>query len=353
MHLVRTGASLGNRVILASNADIALAELLDGERAAVDAVCETTFDEDPDDRPLLLEIPEWRVAILDLPSGELVGTMVWRPTSYGDKMSATAWNIGVRLVPSARGRGLSASAGRLLAQYLFATTTVDRVEANTDVANRPGQRGLENAGFHREGITRGVQLRDGKRRDLVLYSLLRSDLAAADEGVGERAILAHRDGIVLAEALPTDRDAVSAASDNAFALDTDPRPPPFAPPSIHRAAILDFDTGDLLGEISWHAVNYGGSLACAAWNIGIELVMTARGRGIGTTAQRLLAEHLFATTELDRVEAGTDIDNLAEQRALEKAGFHRDGVIRGAQLREGRRRDMAVYGLLRTDLQPA
>jgi RimJ/RimL family protein N-acetyltransferase len=352
MHLVRTGSPLSDRVILASTSDIALAELLDGEKAAVDAVCETTFDEDPDDRPLLLELPEWRVAILDVPSGELLGTMVWRAVSYGDKRSATAWNIGIRLVPTARGRSLSAAAGLLLAQHLFATTMVDRVEANTDVDNRPGQRGLEKAGFHREGITRGVQLRNGQRHDMVLYSLLRSDLAASGEAAGERAILAHRDGVVLAEALPTDRDTVSDASDNAFAVDPDPRPSLLPPPTVHRAAILDADSYDLLGAISWHPVGYGGTFACTAWNIGIELVVAARGRGIGTTAQRLLAEHLFATTEIDRVEAGTDIDNLAEQRALEKAGFHRDGVVRGAQLRDGQRRDMVVYGLLRSDLEP-
>lgn len=347
MHLVRTGAGLGDRTILASNSDIALAELLDGEKATVDACCETTFDEDPDDRPLLVEVPEWRVAILAVSSGELLGTMVWRPIPYGEARSATAWNIGIRLIPSARGRSLSADAAQLLVGHLFSTTEVDRIEANTDVGNVPGQRGLEKAGFHREGITRGVQLRAGQRRDMMLYSRLRSDVVLS---TSERAILAHRDGVVLAEALPGDRDSVSSLSDNAFALDPDPRPALSTPARIFRAAILDSDNCDLLGAISWHAVDYGGTLACTAWNIGIELITEARGRGIGTTAQRLLAEHLFATTEVDRVEAGTDIDNLAEQRALAKAGFHHDGTLRGAQLRDGQRRDMAVYSILRSDL---
>jgi RimJ/RimL family protein N-acetyltransferase len=102
--------------------------------------------------------------------------------------------------------------------------------------------------------------------------------------------------------------------------------------------------------VSWHAVSYGGGVSCAAWNIGISLLLPARGRGVGTVAQRLLVERLFATTELDRIEAGTDVDNLAEQRALEKAGFRREGVLRGAQLRGRVRRDVAAYGIIRTDL---
>jgi RimJ/RimL family protein N-acetyltransferase len=114
--------------------------------------------------------------------------------------------------------------------------------------------------------------------------------------------------------------------------------------------VLDVETGELLGGVSWHPVDYGGTVSCTAWNIGIALLPDARGRGIGTLAQRLLVEHLLATTELDRIEASTDVDNVAEQRALEKAGFRREGVLRGAQLRRGIRRDLAHYGLVRGDL---
>ena len=91
-----------------------------------------------------------------------------------------------------------------------------------------------------------------------------------------------------------------------------------------------------VGDLSWHAEGYGGNAGSVACNIGIDLVAEARGRGIGPVAQRLLAEHLFATTTVYRVEASTDVTNIAEQRALEKAGFTREGILRGAQYR-GRR----------------
>jgi RimJ/RimL family protein N-acetyltransferase len=83
------------------------------------------------------------------------------------------------------------------------------------------------------------------------------------------------------------------------------------------------------------------------------IVPEFRGQGYGTAAQRLLTGYLLATTTAHRVEAGTDVENLAEQRALEKAGFTRDGIRRGSQFRGGTRRDMAIYGRLRDDPAPA
>jgi RimJ/RimL family protein N-acetyltransferase len=107
--------------------------------------------------------------------------------------------------------------------------------------------------------------------------------------------------------------------------------------------------GELAGEVSWHQVPKGPTSAC--WNIGIGLLVRARGRGYGTRAQRLLAEYLFAHTQLNRVEAQTETGNLAEQRALEKAGFTREGILRGACFRDGHWRDMVSYSMIRSDLK--
>ena len=108
--------------------------------------------------------------------------------------------------------------------------------------------------------------------------------------------------------------------------------------------------GDTLGTISYHRVTYGPNERSGAWMIGIELLPEARGRGVGAEAQRLLADWLFETTDLNRVEASTDVDNLAEARALEKAGFTREGVNRGAQFRGGAYHDLVVYSRLRSEL---
>ncbi|MGZ6256763.1 MAG: GNAT family N-acetyltransferase [Candidatus Limnocylindria bacterium] len=107
--------------------------------------------------------------------------------------------------------------------------------------------------------------------------------------------------------------------------------------------------GEPIGTVGWHKVRYGPSPESDAWNFGIELVPDARGHGYGTEAQRLLAAWLFAHTSLNRVEASTDVENLAEQRSLEKAGYVREGTQRGAQFRCGAYHDLITYSRLRDD----
>jgi len=110
--------------------------------------------------------------------------------------------------------------------------------------------------------------------------------------------------------------------------------------------------GRAIGSVGWHREMYGPNPESMAFNFGIELLPEARGRGYGTEAQAQLVAYLFTTTDVNRVEAGTDIDNIAEQRALEKAGLRREGVLRGSQYRAGRFRDLVVYAMVRADLEP-
>lgn len=107
--------------------------------------------------------------------------------------------------------------------------------------------------------------------------------------------------------------------------------------------------GAAVGTIGFRRVQYGPPPDSDAWQIGIDLAPEARGRGYGTEAQRLIADWLFATTKANRVEAATDIENIPEQRALDKAGYVRDGVMRGAQLRAGAFHDLVYYSRLRAD----
>jgi RimJ/RimL family protein N-acetyltransferase len=102
-----------------------------------------------------------------------------------------------------------------------------------------------------------------------------------------------------------------------------------------------------LGFVNWRRQQVTAAGFC--WEIGIILLPEARGQGIGTQAQRLLARYLFAHTTVHRIWAGTEADNIAEQRALEKAGFTREGIARGTGWRNGAWRDGVVYSLLRTD----
>ena len=105
--------------------------------------------------------------------------------------------------------------------------------------------------------------------------------------------------------------------------------------------------GTLIGIASWKAIGRGSPGVC--FEIGLALLPEYRGQGLGTAAQRLLVDHLFRFTTAHRLEAGTDAENLAEQKALERIGFTREGVLREVAFRDGTWRDTLIYGLLRQD----
>lgn len=104
---------------------------------------------------------------------------------------------------------------------------------------------------------------------------------------------------------------------------------------------------DPVGFVGWQKVATSRTGYC--WNISIALLPEARGRGHGSEAQRLLVAYLFAHSPLHRIEADTDAANVAEQRALENAGFVREEVLRGHRFRDGGWHDSVLYGLLRQD----
>lgn len=134
---------------------------------------------------------------------------------------------------------------------------------------------------------------------------------------------------------PTDRDALARG--------------PLRNERNGMLIIERIEDGVAVGTIAYRRNGYGPPPDSDAWQLGIDIAAQARGHGYGAEAQRLLADWLFATTPVNRVEAATDIDNLAEQRSLEKAGYVRDGVMRGAQFRAGAYHDLVYYSRLRSD----
>ncbi len=111
--------------------------------------------------------------------------------------------------------------------------------------------------------------------------------------------------------------------------------------------IVTLNEGTPIGDVSWFSVPYGPNRRSLAWRIGITLLPEHRGCGYGALAQSVLADHLFATTVGNRVEATTDVANVAEQGALERAGFTREGVLGGAQYRQGQWHDLLLYAKVR------
>ncbi len=100
-----------------------------------------------------------------------VGEVSWQATHYGGPVPT--WRIGVAVLPEARGRGIARAAQRLVCDYLFEHTAVERIEAVVRTDNVKECRALEEIGFSRDGVLARAQFKQGRWRDVALYSVLR------------------------------------------------------------------------------------------------------------------------------------------------------------------------------------
>jgi RimJ/RimL family protein N-acetyltransferase len=105
------------------------------------------------------------------------------------------------------------------------------------------------------------------------------------------------------------------------------------------------EDGTLVGTTGLWRVDPHNSTA----HIGIQLLPSARGRGLGTDAVRVMCRYAFVVRGLYRVGLETLGTNHAMQGAALRAGFTEEGRIRGAAFVLGERVDDVLYGLLRSD----
>jgi RimJ/RimL family protein N-acetyltransferase len=116
----------------------------------------------------------------------------------------------------------------------------------------------------------------------------------------------------------------------------------------HNLLAVDAD-GELAGRVDYFEKTWGRPDTSACWEIAIGLFPEARGRGIGTAAQRLLVDYLFEHTRAERIQVTTDPENAAELAAVKKVGFQEEGRVRRAQWRGGRWHDQVLLSLLREE----
>jgi RimJ/RimL family protein N-acetyltransferase len=101
-----------------------------------------------------------------------------------------------------------------------------------------------------------------------------------------------------------------------------------------------------VGLVDWRDTDRAGP---SVWEIGALIIPDMRGHGIGTAAQSLLVDYLFANTPTHRIWAGTELENIAEQRALEGCGFRQEGLLKGDYFRDGEWRDSYIYAITRPE----
>ena len=108
-------------------------------------------------------------------------------------------------------------------------------------------------------------------------------------------------------------------------------------------AVCDQASGTLLGSSSYHDI----LPAVKRLEIGYTWYAARCQRShVNTTAKLLLMTHAFETLGCHVVGWRTDNFNHASQRAIERLGARKDGVIRGHALRrDGTIRDTVMYSL--------
>ena len=108
-------------------------------------------------------------------------------------------------------------------------------------------------------------------------------------------------------------------------------------------AVVDDATGTVLGTTSYHDILPAVKRVEIGWT---WYRKSAQRSHVNTTAKLLMMGHAFDQLGCNVVGWRTDNYNFASQRAIERLGAKKDGVIRGHALRrDGTIRDTVMYSM--------
>lgn len=111
-------------------------------------------------------------------------------------------------------------------------------------------------------------------------------------------------------------------------------------------AVLDAAQNEVLGSMSLRLASWADLRGQLGYLVGKQ----ARGRGVAPRAIRLVSAWGFRELGLERIEILVHPDNEPSQRAAEKAGFKREGVLRSYTRVKDRRFDMWSFSALPGEL---
>jgi RimJ/RimL family protein N-acetyltransferase len=117
------------------------------------------------------------------------------------------------------------------------------------------------------------------------------------------------------------------------------------PGGLPALVVADARTLEFLGGIGLYRVERQHRRG----EVGFWLAPSARGRGLGTRAVRLVTNWAFESLGFHRVEITTTPDNAATLTLAAGLGFTREGVMRERNLERGRHVDVVMLAVLRRD----
>ncbi len=116
-------------------------------------------------------------------------------------------------------------------------------------------------------------------------------------------------------------------------------------PHEFKDFLIEKKDGTKIGLIThFHALHPMGKTV----EIGAYLIPNERRKGYGTEATQLMVDYLFLSKEVPCIQATTHIENPS-QKALEKVGFRREGVMRKRSFIRGEWTDIVLLSILREE----
>ena len=112
----------------------------------------------------------WFIHLIE--SGKIIGTFGVHDIDQRKKSAEVSYGIS----PDYWGMGYFTETLKIVLDYLFFKCDFYRINATTRSDNIPSIKGLENAGFQKEGILRGYYLSyNGKRHDAAILAILQHE----------------------------------------------------------------------------------------------------------------------------------------------------------------------------------
>jgi RimJ/RimL family protein N-acetyltransferase len=296
------------------------------------------------------------------------------PTSFGGTISLEPKGSGIAEIafgthPGVRGRGIMTTAARLILDWGFTAQGLQTVLWQCNAGNYGSWRVAWKNGFTFEGRSREALPQRGKALDAWHATLLAADSREPKTDWMRTARL-EANGLVVRDVAETDEKRyleTTTDRESMTWLGAIPMPRTAgAFQRVYRDRLLQAslgsalrwsvaDAGDdrYLGSVSLFGLD---GLDYKSGEVGYHVHPDARGRGVMTTALRLVLAHAFAAEfdgglGLQRVSLGAAASNPASQGVARSCGFTETGLDRRCyELPDGSVDDLMRFDILNDEL---